>query len=79
MIFHDSNQKLFFSKHQSKADFKNLNDFEVLTSDSPGLKNFCSLNDLNSLNNLSGLNDLNSLFSSKKLLILMVGSYLAPK
>jgi hypothetical protein len=39
----------------------------------------CSLIDLNSLNNLSGLNDLDSLISSHKLLILMVGSSLAPK
>ena len=41
--------------------------------------NLFSLNDLYSLNNLSGLNDLNSLISSKKLLILMVRSSLAPK
>ena len=41
--------------------------------------NLSSLNDLNSLNNLNGLNDLNSLISSKKLQILMVGSFLAPK
>ena len=39
----------------------------------------CSLNDLNSLNDLSGLNDLGSLNSSKNLLILMVGSFVAPK
>ena len=41
--------------------------------------NLCSLNDLNSLNNLNGLDNLDSLISSKNLLILMVGSFLAPK
>jgi hypothetical protein len=41
--------------------------------------NLCSLNDLYSLNNLHGLNDLYSLISSKTLLIVMVGSSLAPK
>ena len=42
-------------------------------------KNLCSLNDLSGLNSLNGLNDLDSLISSKKLLILMVWSSLAPK
>ena len=68
MIFHDSTKKLSFSKHQCKAEFKNLDDSEVLSSDFPGLKKLCNLNDLDSLNNLSGLNDLNSLISSKILL-----------
>ena len=36
--FHDSIKKLSFSKHQCKAEFKNLDDFEVLNSDFPGLK-----------------------------------------
>ena len=48
-------------------------------SDFPGIRNLSSLNDLNSLNDLSGLNDLDSLNSSKHLLILMFGSFLAPK
>ena len=65
IIFHDSTKKLSFSKHQCKAELNNLDDSEVLSSDFPGLKNLCSLNDLDSLNNLSGLNDLNSLISSK--------------
>ena len=38
MIFHDYTQKLFFSKHKNKAEFKCLDDFEVLSSDFPGLK-----------------------------------------
>ena len=38
MIFHDSTQKNFFSKHKNKAEFKCLDDFEVLSSDFPGLK-----------------------------------------
>ena len=66
LILHDSTQKLSFSKHQCKAEFKILDDSEVLSSDFPGLKNLCSLNDLDGLNNLSGLNDLDSLISSKK-------------
>ena len=38
MIFHDSTQKNFFSKHKNKAEFKCLDDSEVLSSDFPGLK-----------------------------------------
>ena len=38
MIFHDSTQKKIFSKHKNKAEFKCLDDFEVLSSDFPGLK-----------------------------------------
>jgi hypothetical protein len=37
-IFHDSTQKGFFSKHKNKAEFKCLDDSEVLSSDFPGLK-----------------------------------------
>ena len=29
MIFHDSTKTLFVSKHQNKAEFKNLDDSEV--------------------------------------------------
>ena len=39
MIFHDSTKTIFFSKHQSKAKFKKLDDFEVLSSDFPDLRN----------------------------------------
>ena len=38
MIFHDSTPKNIFSKHENKAEFKCLDDFEVLSSDFPGLK-----------------------------------------
>ena len=38
MKFHDSIKKLSFSKHQCKAELKNLDDSEVLNSDFPGLK-----------------------------------------
>ena len=38
MIFHDSNKKKIFSKHQNKAEFKNLDDSLDLNSDFPGLR-----------------------------------------
>ena len=38
LIFHDSNQKNFFSKHKNEAEFKCLDDSEVLSSDFPGIK-----------------------------------------
>ena len=38
MIFHDSTQKNIFSKRKNKAEFKRLDDFEVLSSNFPGLK-----------------------------------------
>ena len=38
MIFHETTQKNFFSKHKNKAEFKCLDDSEVLSSDFPGLK-----------------------------------------
>ena len=37
-IFHDHTQKNFFSKHKNKAEFKCLDDSEVLSSGFPGLK-----------------------------------------
>ena len=37
MIFYDSTSIFFSSKHQSKAEFKNLDDTEVLCSDFAGL------------------------------------------
>ena len=46
---------------------------------SPDLRNLCSLIDLSSLYNLNGLNSLYSPIFSKKILILMVWSSLAPK
>ena len=38
MIFHDSAQKNFFSKHKNKAEFNCLDDSEVISSYFPGLK-----------------------------------------
>ena len=38
IIFHDSNIFLFFSKHQNKAEFKNLDDSKFLSSDFPDLR-----------------------------------------
>ena len=37
MIFHDSTLKNVFSKHKTKAEFKSLDDPEVLSSEFPGL------------------------------------------
>ena len=42
IIFHDSTKKLSVSKHPCKAEFKNLDDAEVLNSDFPGLKTSAS-------------------------------------
>ena len=60
-------------------EFKIQDDSEVLSSDFLGHRNLCSLIDLSSLCNLIGLNNLYSPISSKKLLILMVWSSIAPK
>ena len=38
MIFRDSTQKVFFSKHPNKAEFNDMNDSEVLSSDFPGFR-----------------------------------------
>ena len=38
IIFHDSTQKIFFSKHKNKAEFKCLHDSKVLSSDFQALK-----------------------------------------
>ena len=38
MISHDSNPKFIGSKHQNKAEFNNLDDYEVLSSDFSGLR-----------------------------------------
>jgi hypothetical protein len=39
MIFHDSTKKKFF---QNKAELKNLDDFEVLSSNFPGLRTWAA-------------------------------------
>ena len=38
MIFHDSSKLILFSKHQNKAEFKDLDDSLGLRSDFPGLR-----------------------------------------
>jgi hypothetical protein len=42
ITFHDSTKIFCFSKHQSKAKFKNLDDTEVLSSDFPGLRTYAT-------------------------------------
>ena len=81
MDFRDSVKKHFFFKTSKlnyfypQIDESNIkNDSEVLSSDFLGLRNLCSLNDLNSLCNLTGLN---SPISSKNFMILMVWSSMA--
>ena len=37
MIFYDSTQNFFFSKHPNKADFNDMDDSEVLRNDFLGL------------------------------------------
>ena len=74
-------QKIFFSKHQKNIKISwihNLDDSEVFSSDFWAFRNFCSLIDLISLCNLTGLLSLYSPISSNILLILMIGSSLAP-
>ena len=61
----------FFLKYKNKAEFTNLDDYEILSSDFPGLRMFAvsmtsTASTRPSLNNLHGLNDLDSLISSKK-------------
>jgi hypothetical protein len=60
------------SKEILVLKLKNLDDFEDLSSDFPGLRNLCSLIDLCSLCNLTGLNSLYSPISSKNFLILII-------
>ena len=43
IIFHDFTQKKIFSKHKNKAEFKYLDDSEVLSSDFSGLRTFAAL------------------------------------
>ena len=62
---------IFFLKYKNKAEFTNLDDYEILSSDFPGLRMFAvsmtsTASTRPSLNNLHGLNDLDSLISSKK-------------
>ena len=79
MIFHDSTPKNFFSKHKNRADFKCLDDSEVLSSDFPGLKTFAaSMTSVASTASVASMTSKAS-FYQKKLLILMVWSSIAPK
>ena len=72
MIFHDSTPKNFFSKHKNKAEFKCLDDFEVLSSDFPGLKtSAASMTSVASTASMASMTSTAS-FHQKKLLILMV-------
>ena len=59
--------------------FKNLDAFEDLSCDFPGLRSLCNLIDLGGLCNLTGLKILYNPISSNNILILMVWSSLAPK
>ena len=43
MIFHDCTPNFCFSKHKNKAEFKCLDDSEVLSSDFTGLKTSAGL------------------------------------
>ena len=86
MSFHDSVIFIFFSKTSKQSEIspqiielKNLENFEVFSSEFLGLRNLSSLIDLSSICNLTGLNSLFNQISSKNLLILMVWSSLAPK
>ena len=70
---------IFFSKTSKQSEIspqiielKNLENFEVFSSEFLGLRNLPSLIDLSSLCNLTGLNSLYNQISSKNLLILMV-------
>ena len=69
----------FFSKHQNKDEFKNLDDFEVLSSDflSPRTS-AASLTSSASTTSLASTAS-KALFHQKNFLILMIGSSLAPK
>ena len=79
MIFHDSTPKNFFSKHKNKTEFKCMDDFEVLTSDFPGLRtSAASLTSSASATSLASTAS-KALFHQKNFLILMIGSSLAPK
>ena len=71
MICYNSSP-FFFSKRKSKAEFKCLDDSEVLSSDFPGLKTSATSMTSSGLNSLNGLNDLDSLISPKTLLTLLV-------
>jgi hypothetical protein len=69
IIFHDSTPKTFFSKHKNKAEFKCLDDSDVLSSDFPGLKT--SAASMTSVASMTSMTSTAS-FHQKNLLIMMV-------
>jgi hypothetical protein len=78
MRIRDSTPKILFSKHQNKEEFKNLDDSEVLISDFPGLRtSAASMTSTAPTTSVASRTSIASFY--QKLLILMIGSYLAPK
>ena len=79
LIFHDSKKNYLVLKHQNKAEFRNLVDSAVISSNFPSLRTFAaSMNSTTSTTSTAYMTSTAS-FHQKKLLILMVGSSLAPK
>ena len=76
MIFHDTTQEIFLSKQKNKAEFKCLDDSEVLSSDFPDLRaSAASVTSTASMALVASV----TFTAIKKILILIVGSSLAPK
>ena len=72
-------KKIVFQNIKNKVVFKNLDDSEVLSSDFPGPRTSAvSLTSSASATSLASTAS-KALFHKKNLLILMVGSFLAPK
>ena len=63
MIFHHFTQKNFFSKQKNKAEFKCLDDSEVLSSGFPGLKT--SAASMTSVASTASMASMTSMTSSK--------------
>ena len=77
MIFHDSTKKKLFLKHQNKLNFKNLDAFEVLSIDFPGLKTSAvSMASTASRTSVASMTSATS-FHEKKIMLLIVGYSLA--
>ena len=72
-------KKIFFPKHQNKAEFKYLDDSEVLNSDFPDLRtSAASVTSAASTTSVASMTFTPHSIKNK-ILILMVGSSLAPK
>ena len=79
MIFYDYIKKIKNLKHQNKAEFKNLDDSEVLSNDFSGLRtSAASLTSPASATSMASTAS-KALFHQKNFLVLIVGSSLAPK